>query len=65
MLSIPKSPASCERTFSAMHRINTYIRSMLPNRFSKLSKEICQTFLKKKTFKINLPIHRGGLSCKL
>ncbi|KAF0763464.1 zinc finger MYM-type protein 1-like [Aphis craccivora] len=37
-LSVPTSSASCERTFSAMRRINTYIRStMLPNRFSKLS----------------------------
>jgi len=37
-LSIPTSSASCEKTFSAMRRINTYIRStMLPNRFSKLS----------------------------
>jgi hypothetical protein len=37
-LAVPISSASYERTLSAMHRINTYIRStLLPNRFSKLA----------------------------
>jgi hypothetical protein len=37
-LAAPTSSASCERTFSAMRRINIYIRStILPNEFSKLA----------------------------
>jgi hypothetical protein len=37
-LAVPTSSVSYERTFSAMRRINTYIRStILPNRFSKLA----------------------------
>jgi len=37
-LSIPISSASCERSFSSMRRINTYLRSnMGQNRFTNLS----------------------------
>lgn len=37
-LSIPISTASCERSFSTMRRINTYVRStMSHNRFSSLA----------------------------
>lgn len=37
-LSIPISSASCERSFSSMRRINTYLRSnMAQNRFTNLS----------------------------
>jgi len=37
-LSIPIGSASCERSFSSMRRINTYLRSnMAQNRFTNLS----------------------------